>query len=111
VFLLQGELLLAFEGGGTLVVVGGSGEGCHAVNRAASRCAQQSDHRRRPARPDDDMLDTLATWDRRARRCALRDGAFALSSLRSGALAQLPAAHIEDCSSASSACASNAAKR
>ena len=32
-FLLRGELLLAFEGGGTLVVVGGTGEGCHALNR------------------------------------------------------------------------------
>src|SRR6185295_15949240 len=64
VFLLAGELMLAFEGGGTLVVVGGSDEARQALNR-------QSD---RPARSkaitdvdlvmlDDEVLDILATWD------------------------------------------------
>ena len=46
VFLLQGELLLAFEGGGTLVVVGGTGEGCHAVIRGRQPVVG---HRRRVA--------------------------------------------------------------
>src|SRR5687767_15322494 len=32
-FLLEGELLLAFEGGGTLVLVGGSEETRQAINR------------------------------------------------------------------------------
>jgi CRP-like cAMP-binding protein len=98
VFLLRGELLLAFEGGGTLVVVGGTGEGCHALNR-----------RRQPVvrakaitdvdllALDDEMLDTLATWDQAVRGDARFAGsAFALSSLRHGALAQLPAAHVEE---------------
>jgi len=98
VFLLRGELLLAFEGGGTLVVVGGSGEGCHALNR-----------RRQPVLRakaitdvdllalEEEMLDTLATWDHAVRGDARFAGsAFALSSLRSGALAQLPAAHVEE---------------
>ena len=98
VFLLQGELLLAFEGGGTLVVVGGTGEGCHAVNRrrqpvVRSKAITDIDL----LALDDDMLDTLATWDQAVRGDArFVTGAFALSSLKSGALAQLPAAHIEE---------------
>jgi len=98
VFLLQGELLLAFEGGGTLVVVGGTGEGCHAVNRrrqAVVRAKAITDVDLLAL--DDDMLDTLATWDQAVRGDArFVTGAFALSSLKSGALAQLPAAHIEE---------------
>jgi CRP-like cAMP-binding protein len=98
VFLLQGELLLAFDGGGTLVVVGGTGEGCHALNRrrqAVVRSKAITDVDLLAL--DDDMLDTLATWDQAVRGDArFVTGAFALSSLRSGALAQLPAAHIEE---------------
>ena len=33
VYLLQGELLLAFQGGGTQVLVGGTADGCFALNR------------------------------------------------------------------------------
>jgi CRP-like cAMP-binding protein len=98
VFLLQGELLIAFEGGGTSVVVGGTGEGCYAVNR----------HKQRVLRSkaitdvdllalDDEMLDTLATWDEAVRGDArFVSGAFSLSSLRHGALAELPPAHVEE---------------
>ena len=97
-FLLRGELLLAFEGGGTLVVVGGTGEGCHALNRrrqplVRSKAITDVDL----LALDDDMLDTLATWDHAMRGDArFVGGAFALSSLRHGALAQLPAAHVEE---------------
>ncbi len=110
VFLLAGELLLAYEGGGTLVVVGGSDEARQALNR-------QSD---RPARSkaitdvdlvmlDDEVLDILATWDQVAAgadstltgQAAAADarivtGAFGLGKLRSGAFAQLPVAHIDE---------------
>jgi CRP-like cAMP-binding protein len=80
------------------VVVGGTGEGCHAVNRrrqpvVRSKAITDVDL----LALDDDMLDTLATWDQAVRGDArFVSGAFALSSLRSGALAQLPAAHIEE---------------
>jgi len=98
VFLIQGELLLMFEGGGTLVIVGGTGEGCYAVNRRShpvTRAKAISDVELLAL--DDDMLDTLATWDHAVRGDArFANGAFALSSLKSGALAQLPAAHIEE---------------
>ena len=110
-FLLAGELLLAFEGGGTLVVVGGSEETRQALNR----------QRRRVARSkaitdvdliaiDDDVLDILATWDQvtaaggeasvmgKAVRndARLATGAFPLGNLRGGVFAQLPVAHIDE---------------
>jgi rhodanese-related sulfurtransferase len=111
VFLLQGELLLGFEEGGTLVVVGGSEEARQALNRQKQRL------KRTKAitdvdllAVDDDVLDILATWDQvtaaggegsamgRAVRSDSRliTGAFSLSNLRSGAFAQLPVAHIDE---------------
>ena len=111
-FLLQGELLLVYEGGGTLVVVGGTDDTRQALNRQKSRLAR--------AKAitdvdllcvDDEVLDILATWDQVAAggngdgsamaRAVLSDsrlitGAFSLSNLRSGAFAQLPAAHIDE---------------
>jgi rhodanese-related sulfurtransferase len=111
VFLLQGELLLAYEGGGTLVVVGGSEETRQALNRqkpqiGRSKAITDVDL----LSVDDDVLDILATWDQvtaggtedsamaRAVRSDARliTGAFSLSTLRSGAFAQLPAAHIDE---------------
>ena len=64
VFLLTGEVLLALQGGGTLVVVGGSEDTRHALNRRKEKLAR--------AKAitdvelliiDDDLLDILATWD------------------------------------------------
>ncbi|HUQ75426.1 MAG TPA: cyclic nucleotide-binding domain-containing protein [Burkholderiales bacterium] len=99
VFLLQGEMLLAFQGGGTLVLVGGTDDGCYALNRK---------HRRQVVRSkaitdvdllvlEDDMLDTIATWDHAVRNDArFTASSFSLGSLRNGAFAQLPSAHIEE---------------
>ena len=113
VFLLQGELLLAYEGGGTQVVVGGTEETRQALNRqkpsiGRSKAITDVDL----LSVDDDVLDILATWDQvtaggagedgsamaRAVRSDARliTGAFSLSTLRSGAFAQLPAAHIDE---------------
>src|SRR6185503_2582225 len=111
VFLLHGELLLAYEGGGTLVVVGGSDETRQALNRqkpSVSRCKAITDVDLLAV--DDDVLDILATWDQvaggsedgsamgRAVRSDARliTGAFSLITLRSGAFAQLPVAHIDE---------------
>ena len=80
-FLLRGELLLAFEGGGTLVVVGGSGEGCRPLNRGRpplvrSKAITDVDL----LTLDDDLLDVLATWDEAVKNDArLLNGAFALN--------------------------------
>lgn len=97
-FLLQGELLVAFQGGGTLVLVGGTGEGCFALNR------QRQPVQRAKAITDvdllsleDELLDTLATWDHAVKSDArFVANAFSLASLRQGAFAQLPCAHIEE---------------
>src|SRR3954470_7562562 len=113
VFLLQGELLLAFEGGGTLVVVGGSDETRHPLNRqklAVMRSKAITDVDLLTV--DEEVLDILATWDQvaaagaagegsimaRAVRSDARlvTGAFSLGNLRGGAFAQLPVAHIDE---------------
>jgi CRP-like cAMP-binding protein len=97
-FLLQGELLIAFQGGGTLVLVGGTGDGCYALNR------QRQPVQRAKAITDvdllsldDELLDTLATWDQAVKGDArFVASAFSLASVRNGAFAQLPSAHIEE---------------
>ena len=110
-FLLAGELLLAFEGGGTLVVVGGSDEARQALNRQRQplkRCKAITDLDL--VALDDDVLDILATWDQVAATggetspmgkavrsdARLATGAFSLGNLRGGAFAALPAAHIDE---------------
>jgi CRP-like cAMP-binding protein len=107
-FLLSGELLLAFEGGGTIVVVGGSEETRQPINRQSRRVA-----RSRAITDvdllalDDEVLDILATWDEvaagakspadRAVRSEMpASGPFSLGNLRGGVFAQLPAAHIDE---------------
>ena len=100
VFLLRGEILLMFEGGGTLVVVGGSGDGRLPLNRRATPIAR--------ARAiidlellalDDEALDLLVTFDQvAAGETAVRvsRSIFSLANLRHGVFAQLPPARIED---------------
>lgn len=111
VFLLGGELLIAYEGGGTLVVVAGTEEARLALNRQSrgltrSKAITDVDI----IAIDDEALDILSTWDQvtgqhdgdsafgEALRTdgRLASGAFSLSTLRSGAFSQLPAAHIEE---------------
>jgi len=111
IFLLHGEVLLSYQGGGTLVVVGGTEETRQALNRqkqpiARARAITDVDL----LSIDDDVLDILATWDQVAAAgsegtamgqavksdARLATGAFSLANLRSGAFAQLPAAHIDD---------------
>jgi rhodanese-related sulfurtransferase len=108
-FLLTGELLLVFEGGGTLVVVGGSDETRQALNRQTQRVARAKAITDVDlVALDDDLLDILATWDQvaasdpegtiaRLRGDPMRSsGPFSLGSLRAGIFAQLPAARIDD---------------
>jgi CRP-like cAMP-binding protein len=111
VFVLQGELLLAFQGGGTQVVVGGTDDAAVAVNRQRNRVVRSKAITDIDLLAlDDEVLDILATWDQvaaagdqasamaRAVRndARLMSGAFSLGNLRSGAFAQLPAAHIDE---------------
>jgi len=100
IFLLEGELLLVFEDGGTLVLVGGAEDARQALNRQKQRVARSKAITDvELVTVDDDVLDILATWDQVAAaspEAAALSGALALGSLRSGAFAQLPAAHIDE---------------
>jgi rhodanese-related sulfurtransferase len=108
VFLLHGELLIGYREGGTLVVVGGTEETRHALNRQSRTIARTKAITDVDLLSvDDEVLDILATWDQvaaggagaesaLARDARLITGAFSLTTLRSGAFAQLPPAHIDE---------------
>ena len=107
VFLLQGELLVVFQGGGTLVVVGGTEDARHALNRQKQKVVRTKAITDVDLLAvDDEVLDILATWDQVAAAGTESDssqmaramitGAFSLGNLRGGAFSQLPAAHIEE---------------
>ncbi|HUN69352.1 MAG TPA: cyclic nucleotide-binding domain-containing protein [Burkholderiales bacterium] len=111
IFLLRGEILLMYAGGGTLVVVGGMGDGRHPLNRGKARIARSraiSDLELLSV--NGEVLDILVTFDQLAGGDAaaasamgqavrsdahLASGIFSLSNLRHGVFAQLPAARIE----------------
>ena len=111
VFLLRGEILLMYEGGGTLVVVGGMGDGRHPLNRRAAKIGRSkaiSDLELLTV--EGEALDILLTFDQVASGDAasssamaeavrgdarLASGIFSLSNLRHGVFALLPAARIE----------------
>ena len=111
VYLLQGELLLVFQGGGTEVLVGGTDDARAAVNRSASRVLRAKAITDVDLLVlDDEVLDIIATWDQAAAAAQPRlslaravqgdarlvGNAFSIASLRAGALAQLPTAHIDE---------------
>ena len=111
VYLLRGEILLMFEGGGTLVVVGGMGDGRHPLNRRRARIARsRAISEVELLTVEDEALDILLTFDQVASGDAasgsamaqvvlgdarLACGIFSLSNLRHGVFALLPAARIE----------------
>ncbi|MGH8725268.1 MAG: cyclic nucleotide-binding domain-containing protein, partial [Burkholderiales bacterium] len=103
VFLLQGEMLLVFQGGGTLVVVGGSEETRQGLNRRKERLARTKAITDADLLVvDDELLDILATWDQLAAGRGrdmiemIASGPFSLTSLRTGVFAQMPAARIDE---------------
>lgn len=100
VFLLRGEVLLAFEGGGTLVVVGGTGDGRLPLNRRATPVARaRAISEAELIVLDDEVLDLMVTFDQVAEgETAVRvsRSIFSLANLRHGAFARLPPARIEE---------------
>jgi len=106
-YLLKGELLLAFRGGGTLVVVGGTEEARAALNRSDRPLARtKAITDITLVLVDNEMLDIASTWDEVAaaqvRKGAAEAGgraissAFSLANLKTGLFAALPAAHIDE---------------
>ncbi|MGH8766093.1 MAG: cyclic nucleotide-binding domain-containing protein [Burkholderiales bacterium] len=112
VFLLRGEVLLMYEGGGTLVVVGGMGDGRHPLNRRANRVARaKAISEVELLVVEDEVLDILVTFDQVASGDVAADSAmgqavrgdarlatsaFSLANLRHGAFSQLPPARLEE---------------
>ena len=100
VFLLRGEVLLMFEGGGTLVVVGGTGDGRLPLNRRATPVARaRAISAAELVILDDEILDLMVTFDQVAEgETAVRvsRSIFSLANLRHGVFARLPPARIEE---------------
>ena len=100
VFLLRGEVLLMFEGGGTLVVVGGMGDGRLPLNRRPIPVARaRAINDVELIAIDDEVLDILVTFGQvAAGETAVRvaRSIFSLANLRDGVFSQLPPARIED---------------
>lgn len=100
VFLLQGEVLLMFQGGGTLVVVGGSGDGRLPLNRRAAPVARS--HAICDAEVialEDELLDIIVAFDQAgASETAVRvaRSIFSLANLRHGVFSQLPPARVDE---------------
>ena len=100
VFLLRGEVLLMFEGGGTLVVVGGTGDGRLPLNRRPTSVARaRAISEAELIALDDDLLDILVTFGQvAAGETAVRvaRSIFSLANLRDGVFARLPPARIDE---------------
>jgi rhodanese-related sulfurtransferase len=100
VFLLRGEVLLMFEGGGTLVVVGGTGDGRLPLNRRANAVARaRAINDAELIALDDEVLDILVTFGQMAAgETAVRvaRSIFSLSNLRDGVFSRLPPARIDE---------------
>lgn len=112
VFLLRGELLLVFRNGGTQVVVGGTDDTRHSLNRRdATVLRSKAITDVELLVIDDEILDILSTWDEvaagqsedgsamaRAVRSDVRlvSGVFSLANLRGGVFTPLPPAHIDE---------------
>ena len=113
VYVVHGELALAYEQGRSEVIVGGSPEARRSLGKqrtfASARAVTDVDL----IRIDDDLLDIMLTWDQvalqeqaAAKQPAERpasgadwgamSGLFGINNLRFGAFSQLPPAHIDE---------------
>jgi rhodanese-related sulfurtransferase len=118
VFLLEGELALTSRDGRAEVVVGGTGEARHPLGRKTPFTFAKAITDIVLLRIDDDLLDIMVTWHQLADldkaatpdsrvdasdfvtpstgNWALLSGIFSIHNLKTGAFAQLPAAHINE---------------
>jgi len=99
VFLLRGEMLLVYDKGGTMVIVGGTEDARHALNRRdvpLARTKAITDVELLVI--DSEMLDVVATWDGVAAAAGSggAEPAIADAALRGGVLAKLPPEHIDE---------------
>lgn len=113
VYLLRGELALAYDQGNAEVIVGGSDEARHPLGRRRPFNAAKAVTEVQLIRIDDELLDILSTWDQVAMQepaaaqrpgavgagganWSLMSGLFGINNLLFGAFSQLPPAHIDE---------------
>jgi hypothetical protein len=114
VYLVRGELALAYGKGGSEVLVGGSAEARQALGKLRNFTTAKAVTDVQLIRIDDDLLDIMLTWDQLAKQkpgeaepqaadrpaggasWSVLSGLFGINNLRFGAFAQLPAAHIDE---------------
>lgn len=113
VYLLRGELALAYGQGGSEVVVGGSADARYPLGKRRGFISAKAVTEVQLIRIDDDLLDIMLTWDQvgiqeqagvqqPAERPAsganwsVMSGLFGINNLRFGAFSQLPPAHIDE---------------
>lgn len=115
VYLIRGELALNYSGGGTVTLVGTSGEARHPIGRRGPMFfSAKAITDIELVRIDDDLLDIMVTWDQLSAaeaaqrvkdepadgpslaKWSIMSGMFSVSNLKYGAFSQLPPAHIEE---------------
>ncbi len=117
VYLVRGELALAYNQGNSEVIVGGSAEARYPLGRRRIFTSAKAVTDVQLIRIDDDLLDIMLTWDQVAiqeqaavRKAAeqpaerpasganwsIMSGMFGIKNLRFGAFSQLPPAHIDE---------------
>lgn len=114
VYLVRGELALAYADGSSAVLVGGSSDSRYPLGRGSPFASAKAITDVELIRIDNDLLDIMATWDQLvvaespAKPVAagagnpslsnwmILSGMFSVSNLKYGAFSQLPSAHIEE---------------
>lgn len=119
VYLLRGELALAYKQGRSEVIVGGSADARYPLGKRRMFESAKAVTELQLLRIDDELLDIMLTWDQMASReegaappapagealagqvstgadWGAMPGLFGINKLRFGAFSQLPPAHIEE---------------
>jgi rhodanese-related sulfurtransferase len=114
VYLVRGELALAYGQGISEVIVGGSAEARYALGKRRMFNSAKAVTDVQLIRIDDDLLDVMLTWDQLAAQeqvgaqqpsaerpsgganWGAMSGLFGINNLRFGAFSQLPPAHIDE---------------
>jgi rhodanese-related sulfurtransferase len=117
VYVVRGELALAYRQGSSEVLVGGSAEARHALGKRREFASAKAVTDVQLIRIDDDLLDIMLTWDQVALQeqaasqqpaqapaerpatgtdWGVMSGLFGINNLRFGAFSELPSAHIDE---------------
>ena len=113
VYLVQGELALAYGPGRSEVIVGGSAEARYPLGKRRLFTSAKAVTDMQLIRIDDDLLDVMLTWDQvamqdqvggtqpeevaaRGADWGVMSGLFGINNLRFGPFSQLPPAHIDE---------------